>query len=66
MNETLGSILPPDVRRVLYVVVGLGATVFGIWQASDGKWDVFTGSLLVAIVQALAVKNVPAAPKEEP
>lgn len=56
----LVDILPPQVRRSLYAIVFVAALIFGLWQASEGDWAEFVGSLLVSLVNLLAASNTPA------
>lgn len=53
----LNDIVPAKYRRFVYAVLALAALVFGIWQASDGDWTVFVGSLLTSLVTATAASN---------
>lgn len=58
----LNDIIPARYRKVVYAVIALAALVFGIWQASDGDWTVFVGSLLAALVTATAASNTDVPP----
>lgn len=58
-SNPVRDLLPPRVRQILYAVLFVAALVFGIWQASDGDWWVFTGSLLAALLGLLAASNTP-------
>lgn len=58
MKEALQKVLPANARLILYVVCAVALLAFGSWQASDGRWEVFTGSFLGALVNLLAAGNV--------
>lgn len=60
MSNPLTAVLPAKVRLVLYAIVFVAATVFAIYQATEGDWKLFTGSLLAALVNLLAAANTPA------
>lgn len=60
MNNPLADILPPKARRALYAIAFVAALVFGLWQASEGDWAEFVGSLLASLVPLLAASNTPA------
>lgn len=53
----LTDLIPAAARKYVYGVVALAALVFSIYQASEGDWGVFVGSLLAALVNALALSN---------
>lgn len=53
----LVDVLPPYVRKVAYAVLFVAALVFAAFQASDGDWTLFVGSLITALVGALAASN---------
>jgi uncharacterized membrane protein YccC len=59
-TNPLSDLLPPTVRKYVYGVLFLAALVFGIWQASQGDWAVFAGSLIASLVYLLAASNTPA------
>lgn len=53
----LKDIIPPRYRRAVYALVSLAGLVFAAWQASDGNWTVFAGSLITSLTTALAAGN---------
>jgi hypothetical protein len=60
MNNPLTDVLPAQARRVLYAIAFFAALVFALWQASEGNWAEFVGSLLSSLVPLLAASNTPA------
>lgn len=56
----LADILPPQVRRVLYAILFVAGLLFTLWQASQGDWVEFTGSLIASLLGLLAASNTPA------
>lgn len=53
----LTDLIPAKARKYVYGVVLLAALVFGAWQASEGNIEVFVGSVITALVNALALSN---------
>ena len=60
MNNPLTDVLRPEWRKTIYAVVFVLALLFSLWQAAQGNWVEFTGSLLGALVNLLAASNTPA------
>jgi hypothetical protein len=60
----LTDILPARARKYVYAVVALTALLFGAWQAADGNWAVFGGSVLGGLVSATAASNTNAPPAD--
>jgi len=60
MSNPLYDALPAQVRKVLYAILFVAALVFACWQAAQGDWLVFVGSVLTALVGLLAAGNTPA------
>jgi TRAP-type C4-dicarboxylate transport system permease small subunit len=56
------NLLSPAVRAVLYAVLSLAALVFSIFQAADGDWKLFVGSLLTALLTLVAASNASPTP----
>ncbi len=56
----LTDVIPARYRRYVYAAVTLAALVWGAWEASQGDWQVFVGSLISALVTATAASNTPA------
>lgn len=56
----LTDIIPAKHRRRVYAIVTLAAVVFGAWQASDGNWATFAGSVLTALTTGMATANTQA------
>lgn len=61
----LKDIIPARYRKVVYALVTLAATIFGIWQASNGDWSTFVASVLTAATTGLATANTDPQPKNE-
>lgn len=59
MKNALKELLPRRARLTAYVVAGAVALGVAAWQAAEGNWLVFTGSLAVAFTDALAAGNLP-------
>jgi hypothetical protein len=53
----LDDIVPAAYRKVVYGVLTLALLVFSIYQASEGDWSQFVGSLLTALVTGTATAN---------
>lgn len=53
----LNDVLPERVRKYVYALLFVAATVFALYQASQGDWLLFTGSLLTALTGLLANNN---------
>lgn len=56
-NNPLTEVLPARARQILYALLFVVATVFALWQASDGDWLLFAGSLVTALLGLLAAGN---------
>lgn len=56
----LNEIVPAPYRRKVYAVVALASLGFGLYQASEGDWALFVGSLLAALTTGTAASNTPA------
>lgn len=64
-NNPLTGILPTKARKFLYAVLFVAALVYSIYQASDGDWGTFVGSLLTSLLGLLAASNVRHTPPAE-
>lgn len=64
MKNALNELLPRKARLGLYVVVTVGALGVAAWQAAEGNWLVFAGSLFGSLTTLLAAGNTPG-PDEE-
>ena len=53
----LTDVLPARVRQIAYAVLFVAALVFAGYQASDGDWGVFAGSLVTSLLGLLAATN---------
>lgn len=53
----LQGVLSPVVRKYLYAILFVSALVFGIYQAADGDWELFAGSLITSFLGLLASSN---------
>lgn len=54
----LADLLPARVRQIAYAVLFVAALVFACYQAADGDWLVFAGSVITSLLGALAASNV--------
>ncbi len=57
MNNPLYDILPDRVRKYVYAILFVAALIFSLYQAADGDWMLFVGSVLAALVGLLAASN---------
>lgn len=57
MENPLADVLPYQVRRFAYAILFVAALVFGLYQASEGDWALFVGSVLTSLVGLLAAGN---------
>ena len=64
MENPLVNVLTPRVRQVLYAVLFLASLVFGLWQASEGDWLLFAGSLVTSLLGLTAASNASPTPVE--
>lgn len=64
IGNPLVNVLTPRIRGVLYAALFVAALVFSIYQASDGDWLVFIGSLITALLGLVAASNVSPTPVE--
>lgn len=63
----LFDVIPVKYRRLTYLLATLALFVYGLWEASNGDWRTFAGSLLTALVTALAAGNsVPVGKEADP
>lgn len=53
----LQDVLPAVVRKYLYAALFVGALCFALWQASEGDWLTFVGSLLTSLLGLMASSN---------
>lgn len=58
MSNPLTNVLPERARQIAYAVLFVLALIFGLYQASEGDWMLFVGSLLTSLVGLLAASNV--------
>ena len=54
----LTDVIPAKARKYVYAVVTLAALVYGAVEASNGDTRALIGSLIAALVTALAASNV--------
>lgn len=66
MNEALNELLPRKVRLVLYVLASLVGVGVAAYNAANGDWNVFIGSIASALVTALAARNITPVPDPGP
>ena len=58
------NLLSPGVRAVLYAVLFLAALVFSVYQAADGDWLLFAGSLITSLLGLVAASNASPTPTQ--
>ena len=58
----LVDLIPARARKYVYGIILLSALVFGAWQASEGNITVFIGSVIAALVNALALSHTNTSP----
>lgn len=49
--------VPAQVRQIAYAILFVAALAFAAYQASEGDWLVFAGSLVTSLLGALAASN---------
>ena len=54
----LTDVIPAKARKYVYALVTLAALVYGAIEASNGDTRTLIGSLIAALVTALAASNV--------
>jgi len=59
----LVNVLSPGVRKVLYALLFIAALVFSLFQAADGDWLVFAGSLITSLLGLVAASNASETPE---
>lgn len=61
------DLIPAKQRKILYALLTVGVTLYGVWQVADGDWGQFIVSAVTALVGTLATANtnVKPAPDEE-
>lgn len=59
ISNPLHDIVPAKYRRKVYALLALAALIFAAYQASEGDWATFTGSLLTTLVSLTAASNTP-------
>lgn len=57
-DNPLTDVLPAKLRKYAYAVLFVAALVYALYQAADGDWATFTGSLLTSLLGLLAASNV--------
>lgn len=57
MTNPLTDVLPAVWRKRIYAIVFLAALVFAAYQAAEGNWETFTGTLLGSLIPLLAASN---------
>lgn len=62
MNNPLVNVLTPTVRKWLYAVLFLVSLVFSLYQASEGDWLIFAGSLISSLLGLVAASNASVTP----
>lgn len=51
------ELLPRKARLTIYLILFVAALAFSLWQAAQGDWLVFIGSLVTSLVGLLAAGN---------
>lgn len=49
--------IPAKQRKIVYAVLTVAVTLYGVWQGFDGDWGQFAVSVVTALVTALATAN---------
>ena len=63
-SNPLTNALTPKMRAALYAVLFVASTVFSLFQAADGDWLLFVGSLLTALLGLMAASNASVTPTD--
>lgn len=63
-NNPLVNIMTPKVRAWLYALLFVAAQVFAAFQAADGDWLLFAGSLITSFLGLVATSNASVTPTE--
>lgn len=56
-TNPLADVLPARARQIAYAILFVAALAFATYQASEGDWAVFAGSLITSLVGLLAASN---------
>lgn len=56
-TNPLTDLIPARSRKYVYALAALAVLVYGAWEASNGDWRTFVGSLFAALVPTLAASN---------
>lgn len=63
-SNPLTNVLTPKLRRICYAVLFVGSIVYSGFQAADGDWGVFAGSLIASLLALTAASNASVTPTE--
>lgn len=64
--KPLTGLIPAKQRALVYGVLSLMLTLYGIWQATKGNWEQFAVSVATAGATELARANVDTTDADEP
>lgn len=53
----LVNVLTPKARAIAYAILFVGALGFAAWQAAEGDWVTFVGSLITSLLGLTAASN---------
>lgn len=53
----LTNVLSPAARGILYAILFIASLVFSLFQAAQGDWLLFVGSLLTSLLGLVAASN---------
>jgi len=61
-NNPLVNLMTPKIRAWCYAILFLASLVFSLFQAADGDWLLFVGSLLTSFLGLVATANASVTP----
>lgn len=61
-NNPLVNLMTPKARAVCYAVLFVASLVFSLFQAADGDWLLFAGSLITSFLGLVATANASVTP----
>ena len=57
-TNPLHDVVPAEARKYVYAIVAFAAIAVAAWEGSQGDVETFIGSLVTALVTAMAASNV--------
>jgi hypothetical protein len=57
LSNPLTDLIPSRARKYVYGLAALAGLVFSLYQASEGDWETFAGSMFATLVPLLAASN---------